>query len=139
MWSRTVGPVPAGAYRYIFVVNGVTVVDPRNPATSESNATVWSLVVVPGSDVIDTKNVPHGAVASIHYHSTALGGSAACTSTRRRATRCGRDKYPVFYLLHGAGDVDDSWTSVGRAGFILDNLIAAKKAKPMIVVMPAGH
>ena len=49
------------------------------------------------------------------------------------------DKYPVFYLLHGAGDSDDSWTSVGRAGFILDNLIAAKKAKPMIVVMPAGH
>ena len=51
----------------------------------------------------------------------------------------GRDKYPVFYLLHGAGDVDDSWTSVGRAGFILDNLIATGKAKPMIVVMPAGH
>ena len=51
----------------------------------------------------------------------------------------GKDKYPVFYLLHGAGDCDDSWTSVGRANFILDNLIAAKKAKPMIVVMPAGH
>src|SRR5581483_2838786 len=48
-------------------------------------------------------------------------------------------KYPVFYLLHGAGDSDDSWTSVGRAGFILDNLIASQKAKPMIVVMPAGH
>ena len=51
----------------------------------------------------------------------------------------GQDKYPVFYLLHGAGDCDDSWTSVGRAGIIMDNLIAAKKAKPMVVVMPAGH
>jgi enterochelin esterase family protein len=51
----------------------------------------------------------------------------------------GKERYPVFYLLHGAGDSDDSWTSVGRAGFILDNLIAANKAKPMIVVMPAGH
>src|SRR5207248_2114913 len=50
-----------------------------------------------------------------------------------------RDRYPVLYLLHGAGDVDDSWTSVGRARFILDNLIAASSAKPMIVVMPAGH
>ena len=69
----------------------------------------------------------------------AARGSAACTSTRRRATRTGEGKYPVFYLLHGAGDCDDSWTSVGRAGFILDNLIAAGKAKPMIVVMPAGH
>jgi enterochelin esterase family protein len=51
----------------------------------------------------------------------------------------GAGKYPVFYLLHGASDSDDSWSSVGRAGFILDNLIAAGKAKPMIVVMPAGH
>ena len=51
----------------------------------------------------------------------------------------GTEKYPVFYLLHGAGDSDDSWTSVGRANFILDNLIAANKARPMIIVMPAGH
>jgi enterochelin esterase family protein len=45
----------------------------------------------------------------------------------------------VLYLLHGAGDTDDAWPTVGRAGFILDNLIAAGKARPMIVVMPAGH
>jgi enterochelin esterase family protein len=51
----------------------------------------------------------------------------------------GTEKYPVLYLLHGAGDSDDSWTSVGRANFILDNLIDARKAKPMIVVMPSGH
>jgi enterochelin esterase family protein len=51
----------------------------------------------------------------------------------------GKGKYPIFYLLHGAGDCDEAWTSVGRAGFILDNLIAAKKVKPMVVVMPAGH
>ena len=51
----------------------------------------------------------------------------------------GSQKYPIFYLLHGAGDCDDSWTSVGRAGFIMDNLIASKKAKPMVIVMPAGH
>ena len=50
-----------------------------------------------------------------------------------------RTSIPVFYLLHGAGDCDDSWTSVGRANFILDNLIATNKARPMIVVMPAGH
>jgi enterochelin esterase family protein len=50
-----------------------------------------------------------------------------------------RNRYPVFYLLHGAGDSDDSWSTVGRAGFILDNLIASGSAEPMIVVMPDGH
>src|SRR5207247_7745616 len=139
VWQRTFGPLPAGAYRYVFTVNGVTVVDSRNPMTSQTNTTVYSLAVVPGSDVFDTKNVPHGAVASIHYNSTALGGIRRMHVYTPPGYESGRDRYPVFYLLHGAGDVDDSWSSVGRAGFILDNLIAATKAKPMLVVMPAGH
>ena len=139
VWEATLGPVPAGAYRYVFVVNGVTVVDSRNPATSQTNTSVYSLAVVPGSDVFDTKHVPHGAVASVHYHSSALGGIRRMHVYTPPGYETSRDRYPVFYLLHGAGDVDDSWSSVGRAGFILDNLIAAGKAKPMIVVMPAGH
>ena len=139
VWEGTFGPVPAGAYRYVFAVDGVTVVDARNPMTSQTNTTVYSLAVVPGSEVFDTKNVPHGAVASVHYNSTALGGIRRMHVYTPPGYESNRDRYPVFYLLHGAGDVDDSWTSVGRAGFILDNLIAAGKAKPMIVVMPAGH
>ena len=139
VWERTFGPLPAGAYRYVFNVNGVTVVDSRNPSTSQTNTTVYSLAVVPGSDAFDTKNVPHGAVAAVHYNSTALGGIRRMHVYTPPGYETGRDRYPVFYLLHGAGDVDESWTSVGRAGFILDNLIAANKAKPMIVVMPAGH
>ena len=139
VWETTVGPIPAGAYRYTFVVNGVTVIDSRNPITSQTNNTVYSLAVVPGSDVFDTKNVPHGAVASVHYNSTALGGIRRMHVYTPPGYETSRERYPVFYLLHGAGDVDDSWSSVGRAGFILDNLIAANKARPMIVVMPAGH
>src|SRR2546421_543122 len=139
IWEATFGPLPAGAYRYVFVVDGLTVVDARNPATSQTNTTVYSLAVVPGSDLFDTKNVPHGAVAAVHYNSTALGGIRRMHIYTPPGYEAGRDRYPVFYLLHGAGDVDDSWTSVGRAGFILDNLIASGKAKPMIVVMPAGH
>jgi enterochelin esterase family protein len=129
----------AGAYRYNFNVNGVTVVDPRSPVISESNNNIWSLVYVPGSDFMDTKNVPHGAVAAVTYYSTALGKFRRMHVYTPPGYESGQGKYPVFYLLHGAGDNDDAWTSVGRAGFILDNLIAAKKAKPMIVVMPAGH
>ena len=115
------------------------VIDPRSPFTSESNNNVWSVVHVPGSDFMDTKNVPHGSVAEVTYYSTALGTFRRMHVYTPPGYEKGNDKYPVFYLLHGAGDSDDSWTSVGRAGFILDNLIAAKKAKPMIVVMPAGH
>ena len=139
VWEGTFGPLPAGAYRYVFVVNGLTVVDARNPMTSQTNTTVYSLAIVPGSDVFDTRNVPHGAVASIHYNSTALGGIRRMHVYTPPGYEMNRERYPVLYLLHGAGDVDDSWSSVGRAGFILDNLIAANKAKPMIVVMPAGH
>ena len=139
VWEVTIGPIDPGAYRYNFNVDGVATIDPRNPATSESNTNVWSLVVVPGSDLMDTKNVPHGAVAAVTYNSTALNTFRRMHVYTPPGYETGTAKYPVFYLLHGAGDSDDAWTSVGRAGFILDNLIAAGKAKPMIVVMPAGH
>jgi enterochelin esterase-like enzyme len=139
IWSVTLGPVEPGAYRYSFSVDGVTTIDPASPSTSESNTRVWSLVAVPGSDVMDTKNVPHGAVAAVTYYSTALGAFRRMHVYTPPGYESGSSKYPVFYLLHGAGDSDDSWTSVGRAGFIIDNLIAAKQARPMVVVMPAGH
>lgn len=139
IWELTVGPLKPGAYRYTFNVNGVTVIDPRSPATSESNNNVWSVVAVPGSDLMDEAKVPHGAVAAVHYDSTALGRARRMHIYTPPGYEAGQDKYPVFYLLHGASDSDDSWTSVGRANFILDNLIASGKAKPMIVVMPAGH
>src|SRR4029453_15010905 len=139
VWELTTGSVEPGAYRYVFVVNGVGVIDPRNTAISESNATTWSVATVDGSDVMDTKTVPHGAVASVYYQSSALGRTRRMHVYTPPGYEIGKDKYPVFYLLHGAGDCDDSWTSVGRANFILDNLIAAGKAKPMVVVMPAGH
>ena len=139
VWEATTGAVEPGAYRYVFVVNGVGVIDPRNTAISESNTTTWSVATVAGSDVMDTRNVPHGAVASVYYQSSALGRTRRLHVYTPPGYESGRDRYPVFYLLHGAGDCDDSWTSVGRANFILDNLIASGKAKPMIVVMPAGH
>jgi enterochelin esterase-like enzyme len=139
VWEMTTGVVEPGAYRYVFVVNGVGAIDPRNTAISESNTTTWSVATVPGSDLMDTKTVPHGAVASVYYQSSALGRTRRMHVYTPPGYESGKDKYPVFYLLHGAGDCDDSWTSVGRANFILDNLIASGKAKPMIVVMPAGH
>jgi enterochelin esterase-like enzyme len=139
VWEVTLGPIGPGAYRYNFSVGGVPVIDPRNPATSESNTNVWSLVVVPGSEFMDTKDVPHGAVAEVTYFSKSLNRFRRMHVYTPPGYELGQGKYPIFYLLHGASDCDDAWTSVGRAGFILDNLIAAGKAKPMVVVMPAGH
>lgn len=138
-WEATSPVVPAGAYRYRFLVNGVAAMDPRNGGVSESNGTAWSLVVVPGAAWVDVGQVPHGAVASVTYFSKSLNRNRRMHVYTPPGYELGKGKYPVFYLLHGAGDCDDSWTSVGRAGFILDNLIAAGQAKPMIVVMPAGH
>jgi enterochelin esterase family protein len=139
IWSVTVGPIDPGAYRYNFNVDGVSTIDPRNHATSESNTNVWSMFYVAGSDFMDTKEVPHGAVAEVTYYSTALKTFRRMHVYTPPGYENRNDKYPVFYLLHGAGDSDDAWSTVGRAGFILDNLIAAKKARPMLVVMPAGH
>lgn len=139
VWTLKIGPIDPGTYRYTFTVDGVSVIDPRNSANSESNNNVWSVVHVPGSGYMDANDVPHGAVATVYYHSSTLSRTRRMHIYTPPGYENSQEKYPVFYLLHGASDSDDSWTSVGRANFILDNLIAAKKAKPMIVVMPAGH
>src|SRR5262245_32667497 len=138
-WEVTLGPIRPGAYRYNFNVDGVSVIDPRNPATSESNNNTWSLVNVPGAEFMATQDVPHGAISAVTYYSTALKRFRRLHVYTPPGYESGKGRFPVFYLLHGAGDSDESWSSIGRAGFILDNLIAAKKAKPMIIVMPAGH
>jgi enterochelin esterase family protein len=140
VWVGTAGPVPPGSYRYLFNVDGVPTVDPRNPAVSESNSYVSSLLTVPGAMFEDDRNdVPHGAVATVFYDSAPLGRQRRMHIYTPPGYEAGKQRYPVFYLLHGSSDSDASWSSVGRANFILDNLIASKAAVPMIVVMPAGH
>jgi enterochelin esterase family protein len=88
---------------------------------------------------MEIKQVPHGAVAEVYYYSRTLERHRRMHIYTPPGYGADNKKYPVFYLLHGAMDCDDSWSTVGRAGFIMDNLISEKKAKPMIVVMPAGH
>jgi enterochelin esterase-like enzyme len=88
---------------------------------------------------MDNRDVPHGAIAEVTYYSKSLQRFRRLHVYTPPGYESGQSKFSVFYLLHGAFDCDDSWSTVGRAGFILDNLIAQQKAKPMIVVMPAGH
>ena len=138
VWEAQVEVAP-GYYRYRYDVDGVPVTDPRNPSSSESNSHAWSLVAVPGAKWMDAQKVPRGAVAEVTYHSSSLKRFRRMHVYTPPGYEKGEGDFPVFYLLHGAFDSDDSWTSVGRAGFILDNLIAVGKAKPMVVVMTAGH
>ncbi len=139
IWEITVGPLVPGSYRYCYNVDGVSVLDPRRPNLSESNMNSWSLLHINGAKFMDIIDVPHGSVSEVTYFSKSLNRFRRMHVYTPAGYENNETKYPVFYLLHGAFDSDDSWSTVGRAGFILDNLIAENKAVPMVVVMPAGH
>ena len=140
VWETTIGQITPGTYRYNFVVDGVATTDPRNPLTSQSLTSTRSLYQVSGSSFTEySPTIPHGAIATIYYNSSAAGGLRRMHIYTPPGYEAGTSRLPVLYLFHGGGDSDDSWPTVGCAGAILDNLIAAGKAVPMIVVMPAGH
>lgn len=140
VWELVYGPVdPPITMRYRFNVDGVTMADPAARGTSEANGTVFSLVHLPGRDFQDVQDAPHGAVAEVRYHSEVLGKVRRMHVYTPPGYESGQGTFPVFYLLHGATDSDDSWSTIGRAGVILDNMIAAGEAVPMLVVMPDGH
>jgi enterochelin esterase family protein len=92
-----------------------------------------------GVDFYDAKDVPHGEVRALWYHSKVTGKPRRAFVYTPPGYDKGTDKYPVLYLQHGAGEDERGWTTQGRANFILDNLLAAKKAKPMIVVTDNGY
>ncbi len=139
IWQTTFGPLDSGAYRYNFAVDGAIVTDPRNIETERMQVMTRSILYVPGAAFMDTKDVPHGAVSVVTYFSKVLNQSRRLHIYTPPGYEAGQQKYPVMYLLHGANESDDSWSTVGRAGFILDNLIAEGRCVPMIVVMPNGH
>ena len=140
VWAVT-DTVPADLYIYWYDVDGVPTADPRNNRPRVNMSTVRSLLEVPGaaSEFFALRDVPHGTVTSVFYQSKALGVPRRMQVYTPPGYETSGARYPVFYLLHGAGDNDLAWLMAGRANFILDNVIAAGKAKPMIVVMPAGH
>ncbi|MBW4039568.1 MAG: esterase [Acidobacteria bacterium] len=127
-----------GAWRYHFRVDSMDVPDPRNVRSSPLQNGMERLLIVPG-DFSETRSVPHGAVARVVYNASTFKGAAReMYIYTPPGYEKGEGTFPVFYLLHGGGETDSSWSTVGRAGDILDNLIAAGKAKPMIIVMPSG-
>ncbi len=140
VWSTTVGPLTPDFYSYAFTVDGVRTLDPKNATIKQGISSLDNMVFLrgPEADFQDNKLVPHGEIRKVWYQSKTLGEQRRMHVYTPPGYESGTDTYPVLYLLHGSGDEDSGWSTVGRAGFILDNLIAAKKARPMLVVMPNG-
>jgi enterochelin esterase-like enzyme len=141
VWSVTVGPARPDIYPYHFIVDGISVADPRNSIIFPNEGFQSSLVEVTGSAplVHTIQNVPHGTISYRYYASQELGTRPVVIYTPPGYENDLKTNYPVLYLLHGTTDTEETWTKVGRANIILDNLIAQGKAKPMIIVMPYGR
>ncbi|HKX60927.1 MAG TPA: alpha/beta hydrolase-fold protein [Verrucomicrobiae bacterium] len=142
VWSATLGPLEAGLAIYTFTIDGVTTPDPVNPRIKLRARTSASLVDVPGDppELWQTRDVPHGTVG-VNWEKSKVTGDTRAYHVYTPPGYASRQssRYPVLYLLHGNNDTAAGWTDVGKANFILDNLIAEKKAVPMIIVMPWGH
>ncbi|MBI3413957.1 MAG: esterase [Verrucomicrobia bacterium] len=142
VWSVTVGPLESGPAIYTFTVDGVTTPDPVNPRIKLRARTSASMVDVPGepTELWQARDVPHGRVEVNWEKSRVTGDTRAYyVYTPPGYDRSRSTRYPVLYLLHGNNDTAAGWTDAGKANFILDNLLAGKKAVPMIIVMPWGH
>jgi len=141
VWSIKTGPLPPSLYNYNFILDGVTVTDPSNPLTTRDVRRLSNTLIIQGagSDFIEVNNVPHGSVTKVWYDSPSLHLNRRMSVYTPPGYEDSKEEYPVLYLLHGGGGDEDAWTTLGRANYILDNLIAQGKTKPMIVVMTNGN
>lgn len=142
IWSVTVGPVKPDIYPYSFWIDNTQIADPANTLIFANERFKHSLVDVQGDKPLihSLQNVPHGTVGYRYYNSGTLGRTRTLlVYTPPGFDPSGKVKYPVLYLIHGGSDTEETWTRVGRANLIADNLIAQGKAVPMIIVMPYGN
>lgn len=141
VWSVTVGPVKPDIYPYSFKVDGVTVMDPANVAFFPNERFKASLVKIPSDApaIYALKNVPHGSITYEYYPSAEGSTGTVVVYTPPGYTKETAKKYPVYYLISGTTDTEETFWKVGKVNLMLDNMIAAGTAKPMIVVMPYGN
>ena len=141
IWSVTTQAIEPSMYHYNFILDGVSILDPTNPQAMRDGRRYSSTLIIPGegSEFVEVNDVPHGTLAKVWYNSPTLDLTRRMYVYTPPGYADSKEKYPVLYLLHGGGGDEDAWTSLGRANYILDNLIAEGKAKPMIVVMTNGN
>ncbi|HWA08743.1 MAG TPA: alpha/beta hydrolase-fold protein [Opitutaceae bacterium] len=144
VWSVTVGPIDPEIYYYNFTVDGVHTIDPGNPQVKSGStaSTIQSILEVKGDRpaFYDGQPVPHGEIRTDWYESKSLGSLRRLTVyVPPGYDRDTAAKLPVLYLFHGANADETAWTRLGHVNLILDNLLAAGKTKPFLVVMPFGY
>lgn len=141
VWSITLGPVEPNLYPYCFIIDGISTADPSNANVFPNERFKNSLVEVRGDApaVHEYQDVQHGKVDYCFYHSKTLDSMRPLLVYTPPGYSKDSESYPVLYLVSGTTDTEETWFKVGRANFILDNLIAQKKAVPMIIAMPYGN
>src|SRR5450432_1775019 len=141
VWSFTCNPVPPDSYTYNFNIDGVNTLDTKSAEFKENPNALFNYFIInsPETEFFALKNVTHGRVESVLYHSRSLNAERRMHVYLPPGIENIKGKLPVLYLLHGGGDNDISWTGPAKANLILDNLYAEGKLRNMIVVMPAGH
>jgi len=141
IWTYTTQVLEPELYGYSVLVDGFRTIDPNNAFVSRDVATLTSIFIINGgqADLYRVNDVPHGSVTRRWYNSPGNGMDRRITIYTPPGYEESKEKYPVLYLLHGAGGDEEAWVTLGRATQIMDNLIARGMAKPMIVVMPNGN
>lgn len=141
VWSVTVPSLNSDLYGYYFIVDGLRCSDPNNVYMIRDVATVTNVFIIGNGkgDFYSVQNVPHGSVTRCWYDSPTSKKTRRITIYTPPGYENSKTKYPVLYLQHGMGGDEEAWISLGRVSQIMDNLIAAGNAKPMIVVMSNGN
>jgi enterochelin esterase-like enzyme len=142
VWSFTTDPLEPDFYVYSFNVDGARVIDPANSLIKYNLLNTDSQVHVPGpaSLLWELNDVPHGELHRHFYHSAVANDDRDFIVYTPPGYKSGAWKrYPTLYLLHGFSDDATAWSTVGRANVMVDNLIARKQARPMVIVMPLGY
>ena len=140
VWEYTSEPLASELYCYWFNVDGIDHVnDPMNSYVMRDVGSQMNYFIIPGErgDLYAAQNVPHGTMAKV-WAKVSDGRERRMTIYTPAGYEDGKHRYPVLYLLHGMGGDEDAWSATGRVAEIMDNLIAAGKAEPMIVVMTNG-
>ncbi|HOW09058.1 MAG TPA: alpha/beta hydrolase-fold protein [Bacteroidales bacterium] len=140
LWSVSVPSPSPELYTYNFIVDGISVNDPNNVLMQRDGTRYLSVLLVPGEATANYFEAgKRGTLSQVWYDSPTLGINRRMFVYTPYGYESGTEKYPVLYLLHGAGGDEDAWSTMGRACQIMDNLIEKKLAKPMLVVMPNGN